>query len=77
MPLTLGCHFCQYENLIRSLIPFALLATPTLLAQEPDFFDHITKGRGRSSIAVPNFRGSGDAQRVMDIFNQTLWDALE
>ncbi len=28
-------------------------------------------------IAVPDFRGSGDAQKYMDAFNQTLWSDLE
>src|ERR1700751_1074721 len=30
----------------------------------------------KPAIAVIDFRGSGDAQRVMDPFNQTLWDEL-
>lgn len=33
-------------------------------------------GGERPRIAVPDFRGSGDAQRFMDTFNQTLWDEL-
>ena len=33
-------------------------------------------GGNKPRIAVPDFRGSGDAQRFMDAFNQTLWDEL-
>src|SRR5580704_13034245 len=33
-------------------------------------------GGTKPRIAVPDFRGSGDAQRFMDGFNQTLWDEL-
>src|SRR5258708_31960140 len=32
--------------------------------------------RDRPVIAVPDFRGVGDAQKFMAIFNQTLWDQL-
>ena len=35
----------------------------------------ITQGE-KPSIAVIDFRGSGDAQRLMDTFNKTLWDQL-
>src|SRR5579864_9460726 len=33
-------------------------------------------GGDKPSIAVPDFRGAGEAQRFMDAFNQTLWDQL-
>jgi len=45
-------------------------------AQQPgEIRGNIVKGE-KPKIAVPDFRGSGDAQRVMDPFNQTLWDEL-
>jgi TolB protein len=46
-----------------------------LTGQNSDISGVITTSE-RPAIAVPDFRGSGDAQRVMDPFNQTLWDAL-
>src|SRR5580698_3499943 len=47
-----------------------------LAAQQPgEIRGNIVKG-DKPKIAVPDFRGSGDAQRVMDPFNQTLWDEL-
>jgi TolB protein len=46
-----------------------------LTGQNADISGTIKNGDQRA-IAVPDFRGSGDAQRVMDPFNQTLWDAL-
>jgi TolB protein len=46
-----------------------------LAAQQPDISSTITGGE-RPKIAVPDFRGSGDAQRLMDGFNTTLWDEL-
>ena len=33
-------------------------------------------GGTKPRIGVPDFRGSGDAQRFMDGFNQTLWNEL-
>ena len=32
---------------------------------------------GKPRIAVPDFRGAGDAQKFMGTFNQTLWSDLE
>src|SRR5882724_10528201 len=34
-------------------------------------------GGGKAKLAVPDFRGSGDAQKFMGVFNQTLWNDLE
>ena len=36
----------------------------------------VVGGKDRPAIAVPDLRGSGDAQRLMDTFNQTLWSEL-
>jgi TolB protein len=36
----------------------------------------ITKERGKPRIAVIDFRGAGDAQKLMATFNTTLWDEL-
>jgi len=49
-----------------------------LYAQQPpgDIGGKIVKG-GKSSIAVPDFRGAGQAQALMNGFNATLWDELQ
>ena len=46
-----------------------------LAAQQQDIRGIITQG-DKPAVAVVDFRGSGDAQRYMDVFNQTLWDEL-
>jgi len=46
-----------------------------LTAQQPDINLRIQQG-DKPAIAVIDFRGSGDAQKYMDAFNQTLWDEL-
>lgn len=47
-----------------------------LAAQESDVIIKIVSGE-RAAIAVPDFRGAGDAQQYMNVFNQTLWSDLE
>jgi len=54
----------------------AAVAALVLVAQESDVLIIIKKGE-RTSIAVPDLRGSGEAQQYMDAFNQTLWSDLE
>ncbi|MGD0014725.1 MAG: hypothetical protein ABSD56_09905 [Bryobacteraceae bacterium] len=54
----------------------AVVAALVLVAQESDVLIIIKKGE-RTSIAVPDLRGSGEAQQYMDAFNQTLWSDLE
>jgi TolB protein len=46
-----------------------------LAAQQSDINGRIVSG-DKQRIAVIDFRGSGDAQRLMDGFNKTLWDEL-
>ncbi|MFB3779535.1 MAG: hypothetical protein ACE141_18090, partial [Bryobacteraceae bacterium] len=53
-----------------------LAAALALAAQQSDVLIKITQGE-RTAIAVPDFRGSGDAQRFMDTFNQALFADLE
>jgi TolB protein len=44
-----------------------------LTAQQPTLdIGTITKGE-KPAIAIPDFRGAGDAQAFMTVFNQTLW----
>jgi len=49
-------------------------ASLILSAQNPDIAGIITKDAGRPFIAIPDLKGSGDAQSFMGAFNQTLWD---
>ena len=54
----------------------AALAAGLLFAQaQSDIVGRITRG-DRPKIAVPDFRGSGDAQPWMGGFNSALWDEL-
>src|SRR5579885_632826 len=50
------------------------LAAARLPAQS-DISGVITN-RDKPRVAVIDFRGSGDAQRLMDTFNPALWDSL-
>jgi TolB protein len=52
-----------------------LLAAATLWAQ-PDIRLTLT-GSATIAIAVPDFRGAGNAQPLMAAFNETLWDDLD
>jgi TolB protein len=36
----------------------------------------IIEGGARGSIAIPDFRGSGEAEKFMGTFNQVLWDTI-
>lgn len=47
-----------------------------LWAQQSDIIIKLTAGE-KPAMAVADFRGSGAAQGVMGVFNQTLWDDLE
>jgi len=51
-------------------------ALALVAAQQSDVIIKITKGE-RVAIAVPDFRGAGEAQRFMDAFNRTLWNDLD
>src|ERR1700735_4953291 len=54
------------------LLAFALVALWFALAAQ-DFSGTISKGQ-QPHIAIPDLRGSGDAQKFMTVFNQTLWN---
>ncbi len=64
---------------VRALVLLAVLAGGglcVLASQEPDFIGNI-RGSQRLRMAIPDFRGAGDAQRLMPVFNQTLWADVE
>lgn len=52
-----------------------LVGAFALGAQQRDVIGTISKGEA-AVIAVPDFRGTGDAQKYMQAFNDTLWDDL-
>src|ERR1700676_5697289 len=65
-------------NFPKTLFPLVLLlAAAAALSGQPqgDIVGTISSAE-RPAIAVADMRGTGDAQRNMDIFNSTLWDEL-
>src|SRR5580700_10964915 len=56
------------------LLAFAPAAIWFALAAQ-DFSGTISEGQ-QPHIAIPDFRGSGDAQKFMAVFNQTLWSDI-
>jgi TolB protein len=58
---------------LRSIFPALFAGAMLLLAQQGTIdIGTITKGE-RPAVAIPDFRGSGEAQAFMPAFNQTLW----
>ena len=55
----------------------AAAALAVLAAQQPDASITIRKNGQLPALAVPDFRGDGQAQSFMAAFNQTLWSDLE
>jgi TolB protein len=62
------------------LILASLLALATgaisLMCQQPTLEGKVEKPRGKPKMAVIDFRGVGEAQKLMATFNATLWDEL-
>ena len=62
-------------------LPWIALAAASVILvaaqQRPDIIGDVSRRAGIPSVAVPDFRGSGDAQPFMAAFNQTLWDDLQ
>ena len=57
-------------------IVLGIAAVLALFAQQSDIVIKLMSGE-RAVIAVPDFRGAGDAQRLMATFNETLWNDLQ
>ncbi len=55
---------------------FPMFVAAAAWAQQPAATLTIVKG-DRPSIAIPDLRGSGDAAKFMDKFNETLWSEVE
>src|SRR5579862_8130385 len=60
---------------LASLIALLAMGALFLTGQNADI-SGIIAGGDLPKIAVTDFRGSGDAQKLMDGFNATLWDSL-
>src|SRR3981189_1719886 len=60
------------------LFRVALLAACgfVLSAQDSDILLKFKGNGDRPKLALPDFRGAGDAQNVMNTFNGTLWNEL-
>ncbi len=52
------------------------LTAAALMLVAQDAVIKLSKGE-RTTIAVPDFRGAGEAQQYMNVFNQTLWSDLD
>src|SRR5579872_496536 len=64
---------------MRKLIWLIVLAGGLLVAifaQDTDFIGHVVSGQ-RPKMAIIDFHGSGDAQKYVSAFNQTLWGDVE
>lgn len=51
-----------------------IFAVAVATAYQADIIGNIMGGGETPTIAIPDLRGSGDAQRYMGVFNTTLWD---
>jgi TolB protein len=60
----------------KLLIVLGMVAVLALFAQQSDMVIKLVGGE-RAAIAVPDFRGTGEAQRFMGTFNETLWNDLQ
>src|ERR1039457_6401958 len=65
---------------MKKLVWLAVTAAGFLLilnaqnAKKPDIATDVDRIKGKvPTIAIPDFKGSGDAQAFMSAFNQTLW----
>ena len=65
------------HKLVKLIAILASATLLTILAQQPDFLGRIVGGAEKAVIAVPDFRGSGEAQQYMGIFNATLFQDLQ
>lgn len=60
----------------RVWLALAVTAAARLSAQQIDFRGEVVKEAPKRIIAIPEFRGAGDAQPFMTAFNQTLWSDI-
>ncbi len=60
--------------ILRTLAAFSIVAAGAFLVRAQ--ITGTIKGGEKPKLAVIDFRGAGDAQKLMDGFNKTLWDEL-
>src|SRR5215469_17403962 len=58
---------------MRKIISFSLVAVAGLVALMAQDVKIKITGEARPAIAIPDFRGTGEAQAWMGAFNETLW----
>src|SRR5260370_38887426 len=63
--------------IVLTCIAVAIAAFIWAQQRPADIPGEITKRGERPAIAVPDFRGAGDAQRLMNTFNATLFSDLQ
>src|SRR6202142_2926149 len=63
------------KQTVWTVVLCAAAAVAGVVAQEREIIK-ISKGE-RAALAVPDLRGSGEAQQYMNAFNQTLWNDLD
>lgn len=61
----------------RNICFSSIVLLMSALAGSPQINVTINKGAEKPAIAIPDFRGAGDAQRFMDAFNATLGRDIE
>jgi TolB protein len=59
-----------------TLAALTLAGIAALVAQDRIVIEIVGQG-GKGSMALPDFRGSGEAQQLMPVFNTTLWNDLD
>lgn len=62
---------------MRKLFAFLGLTAAALIVGQAQNTRIVIVGSGKPRLAVPDLRGSGDAQKYMGVFNQTLWNDLQ
>src|SRR5258707_339257 len=63
---------------MKKLVAFACLSAAALLVMRAQQNTVIRiSGGGKPKLAIPDFRGGGDAQKFMAVFNQTLWNDVD
>lgn len=62
---------------MKKAIAIVGLAGAALFVMQAQNTRILIVGGGKPRLAVPDFRGGGDAQKYMNVFNQTLWSDLQ
>ncbi len=62
---------------ILVLLILLLAASALVMTGQNANFTGVIKEGENLRLAVPDFRGSGDAQKFMQVFNDTLWNELD